>query len=254
MPVAFMINYFKGETIMIEIKHVTKTFGSKKAVDDLDLTIPTGEIIGFIGPNGAGKTTTIKMMTGVLNPDEGDILINGKSIQKEPLEAKRQFGLVPDNPDMFLRLKGIEYLNFMGDIYDVDAQQRQQRIETMAEIFEIKDVLNDKILSYSHGMRQKIIIMGALINDPEVWILDEPMTGLDPQSSFHLKQMMREHANKGKTVFFSTHVLEIAEKLCDKIAIIAHGKMIYYGTLEELRAQHGEQSLEELFLEVTEHA
>lgn len=245
---------FKGETIMIEIKHVTKTFGSKKAVDDLDLTIPTGEIIGFIGPNGAGKTTTIKMMTGVLNPDEGDILINGKSIQKEPLEAKRQFGLVPDNPDMFLRLKGIEYLNFMGDIYDVDAQQRQQRIETMAEIFEIKDVLNDKILSYSHGMRQKIIIMGALINDPEVWILDEPMTGLDPQSSFHLKQMMREHANKGKTVFFSTHVLEVAEKLCDKIAIIAHGKMIYYGTLEELRAQHGEQSLEELFLEVTEHA
>lgn len=239
---------------MIEIKHVTKTFGSKKAVDDLDLTIPTGEIIGFIGPNGAGKTTTIKMMTGVLNPDKGDILINGKSIQKEPLEAKRQFGLVPDNPDMFLRLKGIEYLNFMGDIYDVDAQQRQQRIETMAEIFEIKDVLNDKILSYSHGMRQKIIIMGALINDPEVWILDEPMTGLDPQSSFHLKQMMREHANKGKTVFFSTHVLEVAEKLCDKIAIIAHGKMIYYGTLEELRAQHGEQSLEELFLEVTEHA
>ena len=239
---------------MIEIKHVTKTFGSKKAVDDLDLTIPTGEIIGFIGPNGAGKTTTIKMMTGVLNPDEGDILINGKSIQKEPLEAKRQFGLVPDNPDMFLRLKGIEYLNFMGDIYDVDAQQRQQRIETMAEIFEIKDVLNDKILSYSHGMRQKIIIMGALINDPEVWILDEPMTGLDPQSSFHLKQMMREHANKGKTVFFSTHVLEVAEKLCDKIAIIAHGKMIYYGTLEELGAQHGEQSLEELFLEVTEHA
>lgn len=254
MPVAFMINHFKGETIMIEIKHVTKTFGSKKAVDDLDLTIPTGEIIGFIGPNGAGKTTTIKMMTGVLNPDEGDILINGKSIQKEPLEAKRQFGLVPDNPDMFLRLKGIEYLNFMGDIYDVDATQRQQRIETMAEIFEIKDVLNDKILSYSHGMRQKIIIMGALINDPEVWILDEPMTGLDPQSSFHLKQMMREHANKGKTVFFSTHVLEVAEKLCDKIAIIAHGKMIYYGTLEELRAQHGEQSLEELFLEVTEHA
>lgn len=239
---------------MIEIKHVTKTFGSKKAVDDLDLTIPTGEIIGFIGPNGAGKTTTIKMMTGVLNPDEGDILINGKSIQKEPLEAKRQFGLVPDNPDMFLRLKGIEYLNFMGDIYDVDATQRQQRIETMAETFEIKDVLNDKILSYSHGMRQKIIIMGALINDPEVWILDEPMTGLDPQSSFHLKQMMREHANKGKTVFFSTHVLEVAEKLCDKIAIIAHGKMIYYGTLEELRAQHGEQSLEELFLEVTEHA
>lgn len=240
---------------MIEIKHVTKTFGTKKAVDDLDLTIPTGEIIGFIGPNGAGKTTTIKMMTGVLNPDEGDILINGKSIQKEPLEAKRQFGLVPDSPDMFLRLKGIEYLNFMGDIYEVDTQVRQQRIEALAEAFEMKEALNDKILSYSHGMRQKIIIMGVLINEPEVWILDEPMTGLDPQSSFRLKQMMKEHAAKGKTVFFSTHVLEVAEKLCDKIAIIAHGKMIYFGTLEDLRAQHGEnQSLEELFLEVTEHA
>lgn len=240
---------------MIEIKHVTKTFGTKKAVDDLDLTIPTGEIIGFIGPNGAGKTTTIKMMTGVLNPDEGDILINGKSIQKEPLEAKRQFGLVPDSPDMFLRLKGIEYLNFMGDIYEVGTQVRQQRIEALAETFEMKEALNDKILSYSHGMRQKIIIMGVLINEPEVWILDEPMTGLDPQSSFRLKQMMKEHAAKGKTVFFSTHVLEVAEKLCDKIAIIAHGKMIYFGTLEDLRAQHGEnQSLEELFLEVTEHA
>ena len=240
---------------MIEIKHVTKTFGTKKAVDDLDLTIPTGEIIGFIGPNGAGKTTTIKMMTGVLNPDEGDILINGKSIQKEPLEAKRQFGLVPDSPDMFLRLKGIEYLNFMGDIYEVDTQVRQQRIEALAETFEMKEALNDKILSYSHGMRQKIIIMGVLINEPEVWILDEPMTGLDPQSSFRLKHMMKEHAAKGKTVFFSTHVLEVAEKLCDKIAIIAHGKMIYFGTLEDLRAQHGEnQSLEELFLEVTEHA
>ena len=240
---------------MIEIKHVTKTFGTKKAVDDLDLTIPTGEIIGFIGPNGAGKTTTIKMMTGVLNPDEGDILINGKSIQKEPLEAKRQFGLVPDSPDMFLRLKGLEYLNFMGDIYEVDTQVRQQRIEALAETFEMKEALNDKILSYSHGMRQKIIIMGVLINEPEVWILDEPMTGLDPQSSFRLKQMMKEHAAKGKTVFFSTHVLEVAEKLCDKIAIIAHGKMIYFGTLEDLRAQHGEnQSLEELFLEVTEHA
>ncbi len=240
---------------MIEIKHVTKTFGTKKAVADLDLTIPTGEIIGFIGPNGAGKTTTIKMMTGVLNPDEGDILINGKSIQKEPLEAKRQFGLVPDSPDMFLRLKGIEYLNFMGDIYEVDTQVRQQRIEALAETFEMKEALNDKILSYSHGMRQKIIIMGVLINEPEVWILDEPMTGLDPQSSFRLKQMMKEHAAKGKTVFFSTHVLEVAEKLCDKIAIIAHGKMIYFGTLEDLRAQHGEnQSLEELFLEVTEHA
>ena len=239
---------------MIEIKHVTKTFGNKTAVDHIDLTIPTGEIIGFIGPNGAGKTTTIKMMSGVLEPDEGDILIDGKSIRSEPLEAKRRFGLVPDSPDMFLRLKGIEYLNFMGDIYDVESSLRAQRIASLAETFEMRDVLNDKILSYSHGMRQKIVLMGALIHEPQVWILDEPMTGLDPQSSFHLKQMMKEHAAKGKTVFFSTHVLEVAEKLCDKIAIINHGKIIYFGTLDDLRAGHGDQSLEELFLEVISHA
>lgn len=239
---------------MIEIKHVTKTFGNKTAVDHINLTIPTGEIIGFIGPNGAGKTTTIKMMSGVLEPDEGDILIDGKSIRSEPLEAKRRFGLVPDSPDMFLRLKGIEYLNFMGDIYDVESSLRAQRIASLAETFEMRDALNDKILSYSHGMRQKIVLMGALIHEPQVWILDEPMTGLDPQSSFHLKQMMKEHAAKGKTVFFSTHVLEVAEKLCDKIAIINHGKIIYFGTLDDLRAGHGDQSLEELFLEVISHA
>lgn len=239
---------------MIEIKHVTKTFGNKTAVDHIDLTIPTGEIIGFIGPNGAGKTTTIKMMSGVLEPDEGDILIDGKSIRSEPLEAKRRFGLVPDSPDMFLRLKGIEYLNFMGDIYDVESSLRAQRIASLAETFEMRDALNDKILSYSHGMRQKIVLMGALIHEPQVCILDEPMTGLDPQSSFHLKQMMKEHAAKDKTVFFSTHVLEVAEKLCDKIAIINHGKIIYFGTLDDLRAGHGDQSLEELFLEVISHA
>ena len=239
---------------MIEIKHVTKTFGSKTAVDHIDLNIPAGEIVGFIGPNGAGKTTTIKMMSGVLEPDEGDILIDGKSIRNEPLEAKKRFGLVPDSPDMFLRLKGIEYLNFMGDIYEVESSLREQRIASLADTFEMRDALNDKILSYSHGMRQKIVLMGALIHEPQVWILDEPMTGLDPQSSFHLKQMMKEHAAKGKTVFFSTHVLEVAEKLCDKIAIISHGKIIYFGTLDDLRAGHGDQSLEELFLEVISHA
>ena len=219
---------------MIEIKHVTKTFGNKTAVDHIDLTIPTGEIIGFIGPNGAGKTTTIKMMSGVLEPDEGDILIDGKSIRSEPLEAKRRFGLVPDSPDMFLRLKGIEYLNFMGDIYDVESSLRAQRIASLAETFEMRDALNDKILSYSHGMRQKIVLMGALIHEPQVWILDEPMTGLDPQSSFHLKQMMKEHAAKDKTVFFSTHVLEVAEKLCDKIAIINFGVLQQFGTPAEV--------------------
>ena len=155
---------------------------------------------------------------------------------------------------MFLRLKGIEYLNFMGDIYEVESSLREQRIASLADTFEMRDALNDKILSYSHGMRQKIVLMGALIHEPQVWILDEPMTGLDPQSSFHLKQMMKEHAAKGKTVFFSTHVLEVAEKLCNKIAIISHGKIVYFGTLDDLRAGHGDQSLEELFLEVISHA
>lgn len=241
---------------MIEIQHVTKVYGgTKKAVDDITLTIPTGEIIGFIGPNGAGKTTTIKMITGVLNPDEGTIKINGKDIVKEPLQTKLEFGLVPDNADIFLRLKGIEYLNFMADMYEVTAHERKQRIAELAETFDMKEALNDKILSYSHGMRQKIVIMGVLISDPNVWILDEPMTGLDPQSSYQLKEKMRDHANKGNTVFFSTHVLEVAEKLCDKVAIINHGSIVFFGTLEELKALHPAcSSLEELFLEVVDHA
>lgn len=241
---------------MIEIKNVTKIYGGKnKAVDGLSITIPTGEIVGFIGPNGAGKTTTIRMMTGVLTPDEGEILLNGTDIVKEPLNAKKQFGIVPDNADIFLRLKGIEYLNFMGDIYDVASSERKQRIEDMAKTFEMKHALNDKILSYSHGMRQKIVIMGALISDPDIWVLDEPMTGLDPQSSFSLKQMMKQHAAKGKTVFFSTHVLEVAEKLCDKVAIINKGKILFFGTLEELRETYkSSDSLEEIFLEAIHHA
>lgn len=241
---------------MIEIKHVTKIYGGKhRAVDQIDLTIPTGEIIGFIGPNGAGKTTTIKMITGALDPDEGEILINGKNIVKQPLEAKKEFGLVPDNADVFLRLKGIEYLNFMADIYEVDSTTRKHQITALAETFEMKDALNDKILSYSHGMRQKIVIMGALISDPNVWILDEPMTGLDPASSFSLKEMMKEHAHKGNTVFFSTHVLEVAEKLCDKVAIINKGKIVFFGTLDKLKEQYPQcDSLEALFMEVIAHA
>ena len=241
---------------MIEIKHVTKIYGgTTKAVDDIDITLPTGEIIGFIGPNGAGKTTTIKMITGVLSPDEGEILINGKNIVKEPLEAKREFGLVPDNADIFLRLKGIEYLNFIADIYQVDGAVRKDRIEHLSKTFEMESALQDKILSYSHGMRQKIVIMGVLITDPNVWILDEPMTGLDPQSAYCLKEMMREHAGRGNTVFFSTHVLEVAERLCDKVAIINKGKIIYFGTLEDLKAAHSQlNSLEDIFLEVINHA
>lgn len=241
---------------MIEIKNVTKVFGGKnKAVDQLSVNIPTGEIIGFIGPNGAGKTTTIKMITGVLNPDEGSITINGKDIVKEPMEAKKEFGIVPDSADIFLRLKGIEYLNFMGDIYEVASDVRKRRIEEFAETFEMKNALNDKILSYSHGMRQKIVIMGVLLSDPNVWILDEPLTGLDPQSAFKLKEMMKEHAAKGNTVFFSTHVLEVAEKLCDKVIIIDKGSIRFFGTLEELQTQHPTcTSLEDVFLEVVNHA
>lgn len=241
---------------MIEIKNVTKIYGGKhKAVDSISLTIPTGQIVGFIGPNGAGKTTTIKMISGILNPDEGEILINGKDIVKQPLEAKKEFGIVPDNADIFLRLKGIEYLNFMGDIYDVDTQTRKKQIEYLSTTFEMKNALNDRILSYSHGMRQKIVIMGALIHDPNVWILDEPLTGLDPSSAFSLKEMMKAHAHKNNTVFFSTHVLEVAEKLCDQIAIINKGNIIFLGTLDDLKSSYPQcDSLEALFFEVMNHA
>lgn len=245
----------KGKNKMIELKNVTKVFGKDfKAVDDISLTIPTGEIIGFIGQNGAGKTTTIKMITGVLEADEGEIFVDGIDIKKEPLKAKQHIGYVSDDADIFLRLKGIEYLNFMADIYGVDSKERVERIEKLTQTFEMEKALNDKIISYSHGMRQKIVIMGVLICEPSVWILDEPMTGLDPQSSYNLKELMKEHAKKGNTVFFSTHVLEVAEKLCDKVAIIKKGKIIFFGTLDELRAKYNETtSLEELFLEVTSH-
>jgi ABC-2 type transport system ATP-binding protein len=240
---------------MIEITSVSKTYSGKvKAVDNLSLTIHPGEIIGFIGPNGAGKTTTIKMMTGILKPDCGVIKLNGIDIQQDPLEAKRQFGYVSDNPDLFLRLKGIEYLNFMADIYDVNVNDRREQIDRYAEMFEMKTALSDKILSYSHGMRQKIILMGVLIHDPSIWILDEPLTGLDPQSAYSLKETMRLQADLGKTVFFSTHVLEVAEKLCTKVAIINKGQILYYGTLEELKKNHEGKSLEDIFLEVTNHA
>lgn len=239
---------------MININHISKTFtGDNKAVDDLTLTIPDGEIIGFIGPNGAGKTTTIKMMTGILESDNGSIELNGINIVKNPIEAKKQIGFVSDDADIFLRLKGIEYLNFMADIYDVDNIDRKTRITKLSEEFEMEKALNDKIISYSHGMRQKIMIMGVLICNPKIWILDEPMTGLDPTSSYKLKQMMKDHASKGNTVFFSTHVLEVAEKLCDKVAIINKGKIVYYGTLEELKVMYTGDSLEDIFMKVISH-
>lgn len=240
---------------MIELFNVNKSFNkASKAVDNVSLTINDGEIFGFLGPNGAGKTTTIKMITGILKPDSGEININGIDIKKNPLKAKEQFGFVPDSPDMFLRLKGIEYLNFMADIYNVPKELRKERIENLSERFQMKSALGDQIQSYSHGMRQKIVIMGVMVHEPSVWILDEPMTGLDPKSSYILKQMMREHADSGKTVFFSTHVLEVAEKICDKVAIINKGKILFSGSLAELKEHaKGNESLEKMFLEMTEN-
>ena len=240
---------------MIEIKNVSKSYvKGKKSVDNLDLQIKNGEIFGFLGPNGAGKTTTIKMITGILNPDEGETLLDGKSITKSPMEAKKQFGYVPDNPDMFVRLKGIEYLNFIADIYKVPQDIRKDRIEQLAKKFEIYDDLGSTIQSYSHGMRQKLIVISVLLHNPKNWILDEPMTGLDPKASFQLKELMREHTKNGNTVFFSTHVLEVAEKLCDRVGIINRGKLIFVGTYEKLKEQFSEDgSLEELFLEITEN-
>ena len=239
---------------MIEFKNVSKSYKEGiKAVDDLSLTVNDGEIFGFLGPNGAGKSTTIRMLTGILNIDEGEILLDGIDIEKNPLEAKKTFGYVSDNPDQFLALKGIEYLNFLADVYNVE--NRKEIIKELTEKFEIADALSSRIESYSHGMRQKIIICGCLMHDPKNWILDEPMTGLDPRSSFDLKQMMKKHADEGKCVFFSTHVLDVAEKLCDRVGIINKGKLLFTGTIQEIKDLLKENaSLEQLFLEITENA
>lgn len=240
---------------MISINNITKSYnGSYKAVDNLNLEIKDGEIFGLLGPNGAGKTTTIKMITGIIAPTKGDITINNIDINKESVKAKEQFGYVPDSPDMFLRLSGIEYLNFMADVYGVSNEDRKIRIEEMAERFQMSSAIGDKIQTYSHGMRQKIVLIGVLIHKPKVWILDEPLTGLDPKSAFTLKEMMREHANEGNTVLFSTHVLEVAEKVCDKVAIINKGQLIFNGSLDHMRNEFKQnESLEEMFLEMTEN-
>ncbi|MGE6589579.1 ABC transporter ATP-binding protein [Bacillus mycoides] len=238
---------------MIEILNVSKSYnGSTYAVKDLSLSVPSGEIFGFLGPNGAGKSTTIKMITGIHGVDKGTITINGKDIMKNPMEAKKTFGYVPDSPDMFLRLKGIEYLNFMADMYEVPKEVRQERIESLTKKFDLYNALSDQIQSYSHGMRQKIVIIGVLVHEPDVWILDEPLTGLDPKSAYILKEMMREHADKGKIVFFSTHVLEVAEKICDRVAIINKGNLQFKGNLNEMRDHfESNESLEKMFLEMT---
>lgn len=238
---------------MINIENISKSYnGNHFAVTNLNLEINDGEIFGLLGPNGAGKTTTIKMITGVISQTAGDITINGYNTRLEPVKAKEQFGYVPDSPDMFLRLTGLEYLNFMADVYQVSKKERTERIKELSERFEMEGSLGDKIQSYSHGMRQKIIIIGVLIHKPKVWILDEPLTGLDPKAAFILKNMMKEHAKEGNTVLFSTHVLEVAEKLCDRVAIINKGNLIFNGTLEEIKSEFkADESLEQMFLEIT---
>ena len=238
---------------MIQIENVTKSYiKGKNIIEGMNLEIKNGEIFGFLGPNGAGKTTTIKMITGILDIDKGDIKIDGNSIVQNPLEAKKQCGFVPDSPDMFLRLKGIEYLNFMADIYEISKEERQTRIEELAKTFEIEHALNEKMQSYSHGMRQKIVIIASLISNPKNWIIDEPMTGLDPKASYELKNIMRKKAENGDTIFFSTHILEVAEKLCDRIGIINHGKLVFVGTYDEIKKELDQnKSLEELYMEIT---
>ena len=239
---------------MIKFKNVTKVYNRTiKAVNNVSFEVRGGEIVGFTGPNGSGKTTTIKMLTGILPPDKGEIKINGFDIKKNMIQAKSSIGYIADSPDMFLRLKGIEFLNFIADVYKVSNDDRKKRGNELAERFELTDALSSPMMSYSHGMRQKLMVIAALVHNPPVWILDEPMTGLDPKSSYELKEMMREHAKKGNAVFFSTHVLEVAEKLCDKVIIIKKGNLLYDGTLENLESQHLNQTLENIFLEMTEN-
>ena len=239
---------------MIQLEHVTKTYAKnhKKAVDDLTLEVNGGELFGFIGPNGAGKTTTIKLMTGVLKPDEGRIVMAGHDMAADRIEAQRLIGYVPDGNDLYDRLTGMEYLNFMADVYQVDAARRKAHIEKYLDIFELGNAINSQVRSYSKGMKQKLVVIGALIHNPPVWILDEPLGGLDPRAAHLLKEEMIRHCSEGNTVFFSTHVLEVAEKLCTRIGVIDHGTLRAQGTLEELRSGEKGASLEELFLELTD--
>ena len=238
---------------MLKINNLTKTYGDKKAVDNLTLHIAPGEIYGFIGHNGAGKTTTIKAACGILQFDEGDICIDGVSIKDDPLACKQRLAYIPDNPDLYEYMKGIQFLNFTADIFGVSADERQQRIKKYADLFELTDSLGDNISSYSHGMKQKLAIISALIHNPKLIIMDEPFVGLDPKAAHLLKEQMREICNQGAAIFFSTHVLEVAEKLCDEICIIKKGELLYCGTLDELRATHkSNASLENIFLELTE--
>lgn len=237
---------------MIRLNHVSKTYAKSKtkAVDDLTLEIKSGEIFGFLGPNGAGKSTTIKMITGILAPSNGTIEIDGVNIAENPIQAKSIIGFVPDNHETYETLKGIEYLNFIGTMYGVDSATLKSKINEYAAMFDLTSALPNMISSYSHGMKQKLMVIAALIHEPKVWILDEPLTGLDPQSAFALKQLMRKYADMGNTVFFSSHVIDVVEKVCDRIAIINHGKLVAVDTLDNIRADSN-VSLESLFLTIT---
>ena len=232
---------------MLKIDHLTKRYGEKLAVDDLSLHIRQGEIYGFIGHNGAGKTTTLKSAVGILQFDEGEITINGGSIRTEPVKCKKELAYIPDNPDLYDYMSGIRYLNFIGDVFAIPAGERQERIRRYAGLFELTDDLGQPIAAYSHGMKQKLAVIAAWIHSPKLIVMDEPFVGLDPKAAHLLKEMMREHCDAGGAIFFSTHVLEVAEKLCDKVAIIKQGRLIKAGTMEEVK---GDDSLEEVFLEL----
>ncbi len=236
---------------MIKAENLTMVYGKDfKAVDKLSFEIKPGEIVGFAGPNGAGKTTAIKMLTGILKPTEGQATVNGFDIVKEPISAKESFAYIADNPDILLQLTGIEYINYIANLYKVPLDSREDRINELADRFGIRDSLGRPMKEYSHGMRQKTMVIAALIHNPPAWILDEPMTGLDPTAAFELKSMMKEHAEKGNAVLFSTHVLEVAEKLCDRIIIINHGQSLYQGTVEELASAHPGKDLEAIFIDM----
>ncbi len=237
---------------MLKIENLSKSYAKSevKAVDGLSLELKPGEIFGFLGPNGAGKTTTIKILTGILQYDEGNVSVCGCDLKTQSNDAKRNIGYVSDSHVIYDKLTGREYVDFMADVYGVDIATRKERADRLLEKFELTDAFDSQIKTYSHGMKQKISIIGALIHNPNLWVLDEPMTGLDPQSAFQLKELMRAHCAEGKPVFFSTHVLEVAEKICDRIGIIVKGKLIIAGNLEEIKAAQGDSSLEDIFLSV----
>ena len=232
---------------MLKIEHLTKVYGNTRAVDDLSLHILPGEIYGFIGHNGAGKTTTLKSVVGIMNFESGDIFIDGTSIKEAPIECKKKIAYIPDNPDIYDFMTGIGYLNFVCDIFGIGTEERKEKIDKYAEAFEIKGNLAQSIGEYSHGMKQKLVIISALIHDPKLIVMDEPFVGLDPKASHTLKEIMKDICREGGAIFFSTHVLEVAEKLCDKVAIIKSGKLIKCGTMDEVR---GDESLESVFLEL----